>query len=126
MNSLTVAGAIIISLSLLLYGIGFITIQQYKSVSWGVLAFYTLGILLNLTAHALMIVGSKGPLITVHSLLGISSLLVMLIYVIFVWQKFFIKRTEAVLHKKFLTLSKLAYGWWIMAYIAGSLLVILK
>lgn len=126
MNSLTVAGAIIISFSLLLYGIGFITIQQYKSVSWGVLVFLTLGILLNLTALVLMIVGSIDPLITVHSILGVSSFLVMLIHVIFAWQKFFIKRTEAVLHKKFLTLSKLVYGWWIITYIAGSLLVILK
>ncbi len=126
MNSLTVAGAIIISLSLLLYGIGFITIHQYKSVSLGVLTFLTLGILLNITAHVLMIIGSKGSLITAHSMLGFSSFLVMLIYVVFTWQKFFIKKAGAVLHKKFLTLSKLAYGLWVIAYIAGSLLAILK
>jgi hypothetical protein len=79
-----------------------------------------------MTAHVLMIIGSRGSLITAHSMLGFSSFLVMLIYVIFVWQKFFIKRTGVVLHKKFLTLSKLAYGVWVIAYIAGSLLAILK
>jgi len=126
MNFTTVAGAVIITLSLLSYGIGIITVQQYKSVTLGVLFFLTLGVLLNMTAHVLMIIGSRGSLITAHSMLGFSSFLVMLIYVIFVWQKFFIKRTGVVLHKKFLTLSKLAYGWWVLAYIAGSLLVILK
>ncbi|MCG6189464.1 hypothetical protein [Maribellus maritimus] len=124
MNSISITGAFIITLSLLSYGIGSISLQRFRMVSPGVLWFLTLGVVLDIVATIFMIVGAKNPGFTLHGFLGYSALLVMLIDVIFIWQIYYRENINAHVGKKLLTYSKIAYGWWIVAYITGSLLII--
>jgi hypothetical protein len=93
-------------------------------VSPGVLWFLSMGIVLDITAVIFMIVGSNNTTLTLHSFLGYSAFLVMLTDVVFIWRVYFKEQLNAMVGKKLLFYSKLAYGWWIIAYITGSILVI--
>jgi len=124
MNPVTMAGAFIITFSLLSYGIGSITFQRFKQVSPAVLIFLSLGICLDLIAVVLMFIGSDNSAFRFHGLLGYSALLVMFIDVIWVWRVKIKKGWNTVASKKLLNYSKLAYTWWVIAYFTGSLIII--
>lgn len=124
MNSISITGAFIITLSLLSYGIGSISLQRFKMVSPGVLWFLTMGVILDIIATIFMIVGSQNPGFTLHGFLGYSALLVMLIDVVFIWRVYYREKINVFAGEKLLLYSKVAYGWWIVAYLTGSMLVI--
>lgn len=126
MNSITLIGAIIITIAFLLYGIGNISIQRFKMVSPGVLWFLSLGILLDMVATVFLIAGSPNHLFSVRGIVRYSALLVMLVEVILIWQLYITRKTNAAIGEKLRAYSRVAISWWIIAYITGNLMVILK
>jgi hypothetical protein len=124
MNPISLAGAFVITFSLLSYGIGTISLQRFKVVSTGVLVYLTIGIVLDLIAATLMITGSRHTPFSLHGFLGLSAILVMFIDVVLLWRFFRKNGSDAVVSKALLTYSKLAYLWWIVAYLTGSVLII--
>ena len=124
MNPISLAGAFVITFSLLSYGIGSISLQRFKVVSTGVLVYLTIGIVIDLIAATLMIIGSRHTTLSLHGFLGLSAILVMFIDVVLLWRFFSKNGSEAVVSKSLLTYSKLAYLWWIVAYLTGSVLII--
>ncbi len=124
MNYLAIIGAFVITLSLLLYGIGSITVQRFKLVTQGVLIFITLGVISDLIAITLMIFGSeKGPF-TLHGVLGFSATITMCIDMLLVWKLYLKNGIDSVVSKSAVLYTRIAYSWWVIAYITGSLLVI--
>lgn len=126
MKTLTIIAATIVTLALISYSIAIITEQRKKIVINRVLIFLTIGVILDITSTTLMIIASENSMFTLHGLLGYSSLTLMLTDAILLW-KFRIKngpKTEvsASLH----IYSRIAYLWWVVAYITGSLLVALR
>ena len=113
------------TLALLSYGIGSISIQRFKMVSPSVLWFFSAGIILNVITTVLMTTVTRNNLFSIHGILGYSSLLFMLIEVILIWRLYFIKKLYAEIGAKLRAYSGVAISWWIIAYIKGSLLVIL-
>lgn len=126
MNSLSIIGAFIITLALLSYGIGSIAVQRFKIVTPGVLIFLTLGVLLDFIAVTLMIMGSRNGAFTPHGILGYSAMLSMIINMILIYLWYFKNGYDSIISKSILEYSKIAYAWWLIAYITGSLLVIWK
>lgn len=124
MNPISITGAFIITLSLLFYGVGSITLQRFKMISPGVLWFLSIGLLLEIAAVICMIIGAQNMPFTLHVLLGYSALLVMSIDVVLVWRLFYREGKNAFAGKKLLIYSKIAYGWFLIAYLTGSMLVI--
>lgn len=124
MNPISLAGAFVITFSLLSYGIGTISLQRFKVVSTGVLVYLTIGIVLDLIAATLMITGSRNTPFSLHGFLGLSAILVMFIDVVLLWRFFSKNGSDVVVSKSLLTYSKLAYLWWIVAYLTGSVLII--
>ena len=126
MNSLSIIGAFIITLALLSYGIGSISVQRFKIVTPGVLIFLSLGVLFDFVAVTLMIMGSSKGAFTPHGILGYSAMLSMIINLVMVYQWYFKNGFDSIMSKSILNYSKIAYVWWLIAYITGSLLVIWK
>ena len=126
MKLISLIGAFIVTLALFSYGTGSLMLQRFRLVSKGVLWFLSAGILLDITATVCMIIGSKNTPFTVHGFLGYTAFLVMFIDVIWVWSVYRKKGLNVEINKKLHTYSKLAYGFWVIAYITGSLLVIIK
>jgi len=126
MNTFSMIGAFVVTLALISYGVGSIFLQHYKIVRKKALWFLTIGIILDISATVCMILGSTNSPFTVHGFLGYSALLVMAFDIFLIWRHYNRNGVNVKLRKSLLAYAKLAYGWWVIAYITGSLLVILK
>ena len=122
MNTLSIIGATIVTLALISYSIGIITEQVKKKIIPRVLIFITLGVVLDITATAFMILGSKNSPFTPHGFIGYSALLLMLIELVRIWRAYNKLGMNAVVPKGVHLYSRYAYIWWVVAYITGSLI----
>lgn len=124
MNFLAVVGAFIITLSLLSYGIGSIAVVRFKIVTPGILVFLTLGVVLDFVAVVMMVINSEKSIFSLHGVLGYSAMITMIINVILVWRCFFKNGFDSVISNPIILYTKIAYAWWLITYITGSILVI--
>lgn len=126
MNKLILIGTITVFFALLFYTIGIVKEQKSKTVSQLVLFFLSLGLAFDITATLFMIFGSSAKGLTLHGIIGYSSLLGMLIDNILLWRLRFRKGLNANVPKSIHLYSRYAYTWWVLAFITGGLLVYLK
>lgn len=122
MNTLSIIGAVIVTLALISYSIGIISEQLKKKLLPRVLIFITLGVVLDVTATLFMILGSKNSPFTIHGFVGYSALLVMLVELLKVWKLYQLEGIGADVPKGLHLYSRIAYIWWVVAYITGSLI----
>lgn len=122
MNPILIAGIVIVNLALISYAIGIIGEQRSHRVSRRILAFLVAGVILDVTATACMIAGSSHGWLTPHGILGFSSLAAMLSETYFAWRH---RRTHGddVVPRWLHRWSRLAFGWWVVAYVTGAMLV---
>jgi len=123
MKTASIIGSAVVTMALLFYSIGFFKERRKKLVSSGVLTFYTIGVTLDITATILMIMGSSKGLVTIHGLIGYSSLLGMLIDTSLLWSHYLKKGMREMVSKPVHLYSRIAYIWWVIAFITGGLLV---
>ncbi len=122
MNNLSIIGAIIVTLALISYSIGIISEQVKKKIIPRVLIFITLGVVLDVTATAFMILGSQNSPFTAHGFIGYSALFLMLIELLRIWRSYNKLGMGADVPKGVHLYSRYAYIWWVIAYITGSLI----
>lgn len=125
MNAALMTGTRVVVLALISYSIGIFLEQKKQKVTSAVLVFLSLGIVLDITATAFMIIGSSNSPFTLHGFLGYSALGAMLLDTIFVWRHR-LNNGLNVVSKNLHLYSRYAYLWWVIAFITGSLLVIFK
>lgn len=126
MNPLSIVGAFIITLSLLAYGIGSITLIRFKIVGSMVIIFLSLGVIFDIAAIIFMIKGSEGTPFTFHGLIGYTAFTVMLVDTFWVWVIYFKKGLDTPINKLHLWFARGAYFWWVLGYITGSLIVLFR
>ena len=125
MPPILIAGTIIVNLALVSYAIGIIAEQRSHQVSAATLNWLRIGVVLDITATVCMIAGSSSGPFTAHGLLGFSSLGAMIIETSLAWRHrsaFGDDPVPGSLHQY----SRIAFGWWIIAYITGAVLVMSK
>ncbi len=121
MNPILITGTIIVTFALIFYSISVFSEQRSKAFTTFVLTTRTVGVILDCTATAFMIAGSRNIPFTFHGLLGYSALTGMLVDTILVWR--YAKRQKHQPISPGLKLyTRLAYLWWVLAYIAGGLI----
>lgn len=123
MSPILITGTIIVNLALLSYAIGIIGEQRTHRVSSRVLAVLVVGVCLDVTATACMIAGSSRGPFTLHGLLGFSSLAAMLSETYFAWRH---RKAngDGVVPAWLHLWSRIAFGWWLVAYVTGVILVL--
>ncbi len=126
MNTYLQIGSSIVVLALISYSIGIITEQRSKHISKRVITFITLGVLLDITATIFMVIGSDKGGFTLHGFIGYSSLLGMLLDVIFMWKRVVKHGLNNEVPKLLHLYSRYAYIWWVLAFITGGLLVVFR
>ena len=126
MNTYVSIGTKIVFLALLFYSLGIFKEQKGKHTTNAVLLFFTLGIITDITATVFMILGSKNGAFTLHGILGYSSLTGMLIDAILLWRHRLVKGADVQVSDGLHKYSRYAYTWWVLAFITGALLVLLK
>lgn len=124
MNPLTLIGAVIITFSLLSYGLGSITLQRFKLVGRSVIVFLTLGCILDFVAIICMLKGAPGSWFDVHAILHYFAFLVMFVFMVWVWKVYIKEGLNTRINEGLHWFTKFAYGVWVIAYMAGSIMVI--
>jgi hypothetical protein len=122
MKPVLMAGSTIVTLALIFYSLAFLNFHRKKEITRKVLSFQTIGVILDIIATTLMIIGSSRGPFTLHGMLGYSSLTLMIIDTLFFWRN----GRSASVPGWLRIYSKVAYIWWVLAYITGTLLVILR
>jgi uncharacterized repeat protein (TIGR03987 family) len=125
MSSVLIAGTLIVNLALVFYTLGIVSEQRSHRITQRVLIFLSVGVVFDIIATGCMIAGSpRGPF-TAHGLLGYSSLTAMLLETSFAWRHR-MREGEATVPEWLHRYSRLAYSWWVIAYITGALLVMAR
>ena len=119
MNPTIVKAVIVVTCALIYYSTAVITEQRKSSITRFVLTFLTLDVALDITSTVLMILGSSH--ITIHGFIGWSALAVMLVDAILIW-RYWAKNKSARVSKRLNLYTRYAYGWWVVAYIAGAII----
>jgi len=122
LTPILIAGTIIVNLALLFYTIGVVTEQRRRQVTGKVLLFLAVGVIFDITATVCMIIGSTKTPFSLHGRLGYSSLAGMTVETILAWRHRQ-RNGDAEVPRGLHLYSRLAYGWWVLAYITGALLV---
>jgi hypothetical protein len=126
MNPLAKTGAAIVVFALLSYTVAVVGEQRRRRLSPQTLAFLTVGVLLDVTATAFMILGSSKGAFTLHGLLGYSSLAAMVIDTVLVWRLARASGPAAEVPPGLHLYTRVAYLWWVAAFITGGLLVAMR
>ena len=126
MNVYVSIGTKIVFIALLFYSIGIFTEQKKKHVTNIVLSFITLGIVFDITATTFMIIGSSNEIFTLHGVLGYSSLTAMFIDAVLLWRYRLKNGVDTQVNNGLHLYSRIAYIWWVLAFITGGALVMLK
>ena len=121
MNPTLIRAVIVVTFALVSYSIAVVSEQKKRYISKFILAFLTVGVFLDISSTTLMIIGSRKTPFTVHGFIGYTALMVMLIDAILIW-RFWRKNGEIDVSRGLNIYTRLAYAWWIIAYIAGAII----
>jgi FtsH-binding integral membrane protein len=112
----------IVTGALVFYSMAVITEQRKKLLSSFIMTYLTIGIILDVTATAFMIAGSRKLPFTFHGILGYSALLAMLIDTILTWRHWKGSNMSQPVPRGLHLYTRFAYLWWVLAYFAGGLI----
>lgn len=126
MKTISMIGAFIVTLALISYSISVFGEKKRRRITKSILTFLTAGIILDITATICMIVGSTNSPFTLHGSLGYSALTLMLIDTILIWRFYKSNGYDFEVPVGLHRYTLIAYAWWVIAYITGSLLVMVK
>ena len=126
MKPVLIAGTSLVNIALISYSVYIFHERKTKLATKKVLIFLTAGVFFDIIATICMIAGSSQGAFTLHGIIGYSSLLGMVTDAFFTW-KIRVKNgigtpIPASLHKY----SLVAYIWWIVAYLTGIVLVMIR
>lgn len=116
------AAVLTVTLALTLYTIGTVKQQRSRRSTTAVRGWLTTGVAFDITATALMIVASKSLSPTLHGVLGYSALAFMLTDTILMWRHSR-RAGDAPVSNGLHLYSRVAYGYWVVAYFTGAALV---
>lgn len=122
MSPILIAGVVIVNLALVSYAIGVVAEQRSHQVSRSTLNWLRIGVVFDVTATVCMIAGSSRGPFTLHGLLGFSSLTAMLVETLLAWRHR-ARSGDAPVPPGLHQYSRIAYGWWLVAYVTGAYLV---
>ncbi len=112
--------------ALLSYTVAVVAEQRRRRLAPHVLAFLTVGVLLDVTATAFMILSSSQGPFTLHGALGYSSLGAMAIGTWLLWRLATRAGPYAEVPRGLHLYVRFAYLWWVAAFLTGGLLVVMR
>jgi hypothetical protein len=125
MNPTLMTGMVIVTGALLFYSMAVLTEQRKKVLTSFILTTLTIGIILDVTATAFMIVGSRKIPFTVHGFLGYSALSAMLVDTVLTWRFWRSEKKHQTVPRRLHLYTRFAYLWWVTAYLAGGIIAMM-
>ena len=119
METVIIVGIVFVHLALLFYT--FFIIKEFKiaKATNSVLFFLTIAVVFDLIATSCMMIGTKNTFFTFHGIMGYVGLLAMIIDATLVWKHKIANGAEIVFSKGLNLYSKIAYVWWVVAFVTG-------
>ena len=126
MAEITKVGIFFVHFALIFYTLFIIYEGKDRRVTTRVILFITFAVLFDITATACMMIGTTRTYFTFHGILGYIGLLLMIIDFILLL-KFRIKYgSETAITETLNKYSKIAYYWWLVAFITGVIVSIFR
>lgn len=126
MNPFLLSGISIVNIALLFYTSAFVIAVRKKLVSKRFFFVLLAGVFFDISATTLMIIGSSHGALTLHGIIGYSSLGAMITeavnYFIFIRKNGF----GNTFSKKSLRVFTFIFIYWVLAYITGAILIMLR
>ena len=123
MNAFLTWGTRVVVLALISYSLSFLRLNRNRRVDIKALVFQSLGLFLDISSTSLMILGSRNTPFTLHGIFGYSALMIMIVDTIMVW-RFYRHHGEKSISQNLHLFARVAYFWWVIAFLLGLLLVI--
>jgi len=126
MKPILLIGISIVHLALLSYTIAIIILARKKNIGTTYLTFLTIGVILDITSTICMMIASTKGIITIHGLVGYSALLAMITDSILCYRYAFIHGNLSIISPFLKKFSLVTYFYWIIAYVTGAIIVMIK
>jgi len=126
MAEITKVGIFFVHFALIFYTL-FILFESKKQRATNiVLLLITFAVLFDITATACMMIGTTRTYFTFHGIIGYIGLLLMIIDFILLLRYRIKFGTETLISKPLYLYSKIAYFWWLAAFITGVIVSIFR
>lgn len=125
MTPLRLAAVTTVTAALVCYSIGTLKEQRSRRATAGARGFLALGVGLDLVATVLMILATRRNGITLHGVLGYSALAAMAVDTWLIWRHRG-RQGDAEVPGGLHLYSRLAYLYWVAAFITGGALVMMS
>ena len=126
MPKITIAGIIFVHIALIFYTLFFVFESKKQKTTNSVLIFITLAVIFDVTATICMMIGTTRTYFTFHGIMGYLGLILMVVDAVLFWKYKLKYGVEHLISKSLNSFSKIAYIWWIVAYITGVLVSIFR
>jgi len=126
MAKVTIVGIFFVHLALILYTLFIIYESKKQKTTKSVLFLITLAVIFDIVATTCMMIGTTRTYFTFHGIMGYIGLLLMIVDATLLWKFKFKQGVETIISKSLNLFSKIAYAWWIVAYITGVLVSIYR
>ncbi|NWF87830.1 MAG: hypothetical protein HXY50_00035 [Ignavibacteriaceae bacterium] len=126
MAEITKVGILFVHLALIFYTLFIIYEGKTKQASNKVLLFITLAVLSDITATACMMIGTTRTYFTFHGILGYIGLSLMIIDYILLIKHRVKSGNNTMISDSLFKYSKIAYYWWIAAFVTGVIVSIFR
>ena len=126
MNTILQYAVIIVNIALISYTVAFVIMSREKKITKLFLSMLTAGIFFDTSSVLLMVAGSPNNPLTPHGIIGYSALIIMITEGVYFY-RFTVKNgMGATLNSKKRHFFTSVYIYWILAYLTGTVIVILK
>ena len=116
-----IGGGILITLTLLLYGLGTVTVQRFKIVTRAILWFYMISSIMHISAYVIIASYRPDMKVEYHGIMSFISMFVLFTDTFNVWRFYFKHGRNSFFTKRILTFSKIAYAYWVFTYFVASI-----
>ena len=122
METVIIVGIVFVHLALLFYTIFIIKEFKLAKATNSILFFLTIAVVFDLIATSCMMIGTTNTYFTFHGIMGYIGLLAMVIDAVLIWKHKIKNGAEKAFSKGLNLYSKLAYVWWVIAFIIGVII----
>lgn len=119
MRTITAVGVAFVHLALIFYVLFIINENKQRKASNRVLTLITLAVIFDIIATSFMMLGTTRTYFTFHGIIGYLGLLLMLIDAVLLWKHKIKEGAEKLLSNGLHLYSKIAFSWWMIAFITG-------
>jgi hypothetical protein len=123
MKAASIIGSMVVTVAMIFYSLGYFKEKRSQLTTLRIMTFYSIGLALDITATILMIMGSGRGMVTFHGFIGYSSLIGMLVDTSILWKHYLKAGPDKIVSRHLHLYSRIAYTWWIIAFITGGTMV---